>query len=323
MTCACRILLVLCALAAACSRSRTERSPARVAGQHAAPAAPGELRFAVIGDYGTGGADEMEVARLVASWNPAFIVTTGDNNHPDGAAADLESHVGAAYAAFIPGDHGAFGRGPEQPRFFPALGNHDWRSSTGLQPYIDYFRTPGNGRYYEVLLGDGRVQLDALDSDPHEPDGVDASSAQAAWLRARKTAPGVCLRIVAFHHPPFSSAVHGPSKWMQWPFRAMGIDAVLAGHEHVYEHLQIDGIPYLTNGLGGAELYDFPSSDPHSLVRYNQGHGALLITVAPEETRYELWSVAGEKVDAFAVPRHCELSAAPKVGTPTKSPGAP
>src|SRR5574341_300066 len=41
--------------------------------------------FAVIGDYGTGDQVEGAVADLVKSWQPEFIITTGDNNYPSGS----------------------------------------------------------------------------------------------------------------------------------------------------------------------------------------------------------------------------------------------
>ncbi len=37
--------------------------------------------FAVIGDYGQGRAQERAVAKLVASWNPGFVITTGRQLH--------------------------------------------------------------------------------------------------------------------------------------------------------------------------------------------------------------------------------------------------
>lgn len=42
------------------------------------------VRFAVIGDYGTAGQNELDVSNLVKSWTPDFIITVGDNNYPDG-----------------------------------------------------------------------------------------------------------------------------------------------------------------------------------------------------------------------------------------------
>ena len=42
--------------------------------------------FAVLGDYGSGDQNEADVAELVLSWQPDFIITLGDNNYPSGAA---------------------------------------------------------------------------------------------------------------------------------------------------------------------------------------------------------------------------------------------
>ena len=60
----------------------------------APPLGPALLRFAVIGDYGIDSAAEARVARMVASWNPDFVITTGDNNYPDGAAATIDANIG-------------------------------------------------------------------------------------------------------------------------------------------------------------------------------------------------------------------------------------
>ena len=43
---------------------------------------------------------------------------------------------------------------------------------------------------------------------------------------------------------------------MQWSFTAWGVDTVLAGHDHTYESLLVDGIPYFVNGLGGGRIYE-------------------------------------------------------------------
>ena len=64
-----------------------------------APTAP--FRIAVIGDYGMNNGPEADVADLVASWAPDVVVTTGDNNYPDGAAETLDANVGQFYHAFI------------------------------------------------------------------------------------------------------------------------------------------------------------------------------------------------------------------------------
>ncbi|PYV85585.1 MAG: alkaline phosphatase, partial [Acidobacteria bacterium] len=55
------------------------------------------VRFAVIGDYGTAGQNELDVSSLVKSWNPDFIITVGDNNYPDGWASTIDRNIGQYY----------------------------------------------------------------------------------------------------------------------------------------------------------------------------------------------------------------------------------
>ena len=142
-----------------------------------------DTRFAVIGDYGSGSQAEADVAALVKSWNPDLIITTGDNNYPDGAADTIDDNIGQFFHEFIFPYTGNYGQGAQENRFFPSLGNHDWYSLRGAQPYLEYFSLPGNERYYEFTRGP--VHFYALDSDSREPDGVGRSSQQAAWLQNR------------------------------------------------------------------------------------------------------------------------------------------
>ncbi|MGB9586346.1 MAG: hypothetical protein ACPL7A_02865, partial [Anaerolineales bacterium] len=55
------------------------------------------IHFAVIGDYGSGDQNEANVAKLVKSWNPDFIITTGDNNYPIGSEATIDYNIGQFY----------------------------------------------------------------------------------------------------------------------------------------------------------------------------------------------------------------------------------
>lgn len=238
-------------------------------------------RFAVIGDYGNNSAAERSVAALVASWDPDFVVTTGDNNYPAGAAKTIEANIGQHYGEYLNG------------RFWPALGNHDWQSikceDDCSGPYLAYFDLPNNERYYDFLSGP--VHIFVLDSDSREPDGIGVASTQAAWLQAGLAASVTPWQIVVTHHPPYSSAEHGSTEALQWPYAAWGADAVLSGHDHVYERLMVDGIPYIVNGSGGAKLYEFGTPAPGSQSRYNELHGALLVIVDQDDLVMQFWSV--------------------------------
>ena len=255
------------------------------------------LHFAVIGDFGEGGQGEADVAALVHGWNPDIIITVGDDNYPSGAASTIDAHIGQYYHDFIFPYTGTYGPGASENRFFPTLGNHDWLTA-GAKPYLDYFSLPGNERYYDFVRGP--VHFYALDSDENEPDGVNSASVQAAWLKQGLAGHSSPWNIVYFHHAPYSSGVmHGSTTWMQWPFATWGAQAVLSGHEHNYERLLVDGIPYFVDGVGGGGIYDFGNSLPESQFRYNADYGAMLVTATRTDLRFEFYNRARKLIDQY------------------------
>ena len=261
------------------------------------------IRFAVIGDYGADNQPEADVAKLVKSWNPYFIVTVGDNNYPDGAAATIDQNVGKYYYQFISPYSGQYGSNSGDNRFFPVMGNHDWDSSNG-KPYLNYFTLPNNERYYEVALGPVRVF--GLDSDEREPDGVTATSKQGRWLQRRLAASRTCWDVVVSHHSPFSSGLHqGSTPYMQWPFRTWGADLVLSGHDHLYERLSIGGLTFIVNGLGGDSLHPFGTPLAGSQVRYSADYGALLVDADKTRLLMRFYSRTGRLIDTYTLPKTC------------------
>jgi tartrate-resistant acid phosphatase type 5 len=255
-------------------------------------------RFAAIGDYGYAGPAEEAVADLVKGFRPDFVVTLGDNNYPLGAAETIDFNVGLFYHDFIAPYLGRFGCGAGRNRFFPALGNHDWYAPDA-RPYLDYFTLPGNERYYDVTWG--WVHVFALDSDSNEPDGITAGSVQAAWLKRRLATSTARWKVVYMHHPPYSSGPHGSTVELRWPYKEWGADLVLAGHDHDYERFDIDGLPYLVNGLGGAAFYAFGATVAGSVARFNESAGALFVEADASSLHARFQSVDGRQLDAFSL----------------------
>jgi tartrate-resistant acid phosphatase type 5 len=283
-----RSLLLIALATVACSKPAA--GPALVV-HH-----PGEqVRMAVIGDYGQAGPAEAAVAALVAGWQPELVITLGDNNYEQGFATTLDDNVGQYYHAFIFPYLGKYGSAATENRFFPSLGNHDWRTPNAW-PYLEYFTLPGNERYYELVWGP--LHLFALDSDPHEPDGVTADSDQAKWLQTRLAASTSPWQLVYMHHPPYSSGDHGSSEDMRWPFAAWGVDVVLAGHDHHYERIEQDGIVYFVNGLGGyPDRYAVGTPLPGSEVQFNAEHGAMLVQASALRLELRFMTASGREVD--------------------------
>ncbi len=264
----------------------------------ATPTPETRVRFAVIGDFGGDGPPEADVAALVKSWNPDFVITVGDNNYPNGSASTIDATIGQYYHDYIYPYQGEYGPGAETNRFFPSLGNHDWQTDAA-QPYLDYFTLPNNERYYDFTWGP--LHFFVLDSDSAEPDGISSSSVQGDWLKgnlAESTSP---WNVVYFHHAPYSSGLHGPSDWMQWPFKAWRASVVLSGHDHTYERLQEDGLTYFVNGLGGGAIYNFPRLYPGSQVRYNADYGAMLVEADSGQMTFQFFSRKDKLIDTFTL----------------------
>lgn len=280
----------------ACPGGQVTDGPAAAGGRSSArpPGEPSSLRFAVIGDYGRDGEDEAEVARRVAAWDPALILTVGDNNYNDGLDSTIDANVGKHYHRFIAPYTGSHGPGAAENRFFPAPGNHDWNAGT-LQPYLDYFSLPGNERYYRLRRGP--VECFVLDSDPREPDGAALGSVQAQWLEAALADSEASFQVVLLHHAPHSSGRHGGTAAMRWPFAEWGADLVIAGHDHDYERLLVDGLPYIVVGTGGAPLRDFEAEAPGSQRGHADVFGALRVEATAQQMLVDFIAASGARLD--------------------------
>ena len=267
--------------------------------------ASASVRFAVVGDYGSAGPAAADVAALVKSRDPDFVITTGDNNYDAGAAETIDANVGQYFHDYLFNYPGRFGPGSPTRRFFPTLGNHDW-GTPGAEPYLRFFDLPdeagggdGGERYYDFAAGP--VHFFALDSDPHEPHGVGPGSAQRRWLRRGLAAAPEPFKVVYFHHPPHSSGAHGGAPDMRWPFKAWGVTAVLAGHDHTYERLEVGGLTYFVNGLGGRSIYEFPSAADGSRVRFNGDYGAMFVEGDESALAFRFVTRGGQAVDEYTL----------------------
>lgn len=260
---------------------------------------PGDVQFAVIGDYGYTGEPEAAVAALVTSWNPEFIVTVGDNNYMDGEAETIDGNIGQYYSDYIFPYLGEYQSTATENRFWPALGNHDLRTDQG-QPYFDYFTLPGNERYYDFI--EGPIHFFIMNSDPSEPNGRSMDSVQAQWLKTGLAESEQPWNLVIMHHTPYTSSLkRNPDKELQWPFKAWGATAVLSGHDHLYERFEVAGFPYFINGAGGKDLYRFGPAEPGSIVRYNQDYGAMQIHAAADCINFSFYNTEQTLIDSVSL----------------------
>jgi len=256
------------------------------------------VRFAVIGDYGSGKRAERDIALLVKGWNPDFITTLGDNNHPVGSAETIDRNIGQFFHEYISFYKGMYGSGATTNRFFPIPGHRDWDTNK-LQPYLDYFTLPGNERYYDFTWGP--VHFFMLDTDEREPDGATVFSTQGEWLRRKLAESTSPWNLIYAHHAPYLSRKMDGFPRMRWPFKDWGAHAVLSGFYHVYERLSIEGIPYFINGVGGSSITGFGKINPNSQFRYNKDYGAMLVVASNSQITFRFINRKGKNIDSYTV----------------------
>jgi hypothetical protein len=164
---------------------------------------------------------------------------------------------------------------------------------------LNYFTLPGNERYYDFVKG--IVHFFVLNSCSSEPDGVSITSTQALWLRSRLLESLYKWKIVYFHHPPYSSGYHGSSEYTRWPFKDWGVNAIFSGHEHSYERLEVQEIPYFVNGSGGKPIRSFYDILPESKTRYSETQGAQLVKVYEDSIVFRFYNVNDSLIDKYVL----------------------
>jgi hypothetical protein len=262
------------------------------------------IEFSVIADYGDKSNAERDVAAMVKGWDPQFIVTLGDNNYGSVGIGDengWEERVGQFYGEYILGRSDNLYPNQTSPtqRFFPSVGNHDDTLTGSLAGYVDYFvtdpageRLPTGGGAHEEFKSyyafeKGNTQFFVIDS----VFGGGSLIEQRDWLRQGLAESTAQWKLVVMHYDPYSSGSHGNTSSVQWPYKQWGADIVLAGHDHNYERIEIDGFPYLVNGLGGRppRLVGTPISG--SKLVYDDTNGAMRVTIDGLVARFEFLSL--------------------------------
>jgi hypothetical protein len=101
-----------------------------------------QLTIGVIGDYGAayaGGAslsNVQAVVNLIESWKPDLIITTGDNNYPDGEASNIDTNIGQFFHHYIHPYVGTFGPGGPPTAFGLASAITNGHSASRAWPLI-------------------------------------------------------------------------------------------------------------------------------------------------------------------------------------------
>lgn len=271
--------------------------PLMVAAQIAGPRDAESVRFAVIGDSGTGSTPQYELAqRLTAArevFPYAFVLMMGDNIYGSDSPRDFEKKFERPYAALL---------GAGVP-FYATLGNHDDPS----QRLYKHFNMDGQ-RYY--TFSKGPVAFFVMDSTYMD-------RAQIDWLDRELGASRAHWKVAYGHHPLYSSGGRHGSEidlrvLVEPLFVKHGVDVVLAGHEHFYERVKPQqGIYYFTSGAAGKLRKGNIEPGPLTAAGFDEDLSFMLMEIAGDQLNFQVVSRSGAIVDRGTLDRPADPVAAP------------
>lgn len=258
------------------------------------PLTDGSVRFAVMGDNGTGEPAQYEVARQMAAFHAEFpfdfVIMLGDNIYGADAPADMRAKFETPYKPLL--DEGV--------TFHASLGNHDNPNQRFYKPF-----NMGGQRYYTYRAPKGGdVRFFVLDTDY-------VDKAQLDWLEKELAASNSAWKIAYFHHPLYSSAkFHGSaleSRAVLEPlFVKYGVHAVFSGHDHVYERTkpQKGGIVYWVSGAGGSLRKGNIRPSAFTAKYFDADQSFMLIEIVGDDLYYQTISRTGATVDNGVLHRY-------------------
>jgi len=255
------------------------------------PKKPESVRFAIIGDSGTGGDAQLRVAeKLIAAHREypfEFALMMGDNLYGGDGPTDYQKKFERPYKPLL--DAGV--------KFYAALGNHDDPNERFYKP----FNMSGE-RYYSFKAPRGSVRFFALDSNYVDKD-------QMAWLEKELPASQSDWKICFFHHPLYSSGEkHGPEveirEKLEPLFLKYGVDVVFTGHEHFYERIKPQkGITYFIQGSSAKLRKGNIGPSTTTAKGFDQGYTFMLIEIDKDQLFFQTISDEGKTVDSGVVTR--------------------
>jgi predicted phosphodiesterase len=248
------------------------------------PLESNSVRFAVIGDSGTGDREQNEVAQVMERYRKVFkyefVIMLGDNIYGGHQASDFRRKFEEPYKSLL--DAGV--------KFYAALGNHDDPNEERLYKPFNM----GGERYYSFKKGD--VEFFVLDSNYMDPK-------QLTWLDQALQKSKAKWKVSYFHHPLYSDGLsHGPDLDLRSQltplFQRYCVNVVFSGHEHVYERLQPEhSTSYFVLGNSAKLMtHDFRAS-----VQMEKGFDTdrafMLVEISPDRLYFQVISRTARTID--------------------------
>jgi hypothetical protein len=286
----------------AAPRPATVAAPAAAEAPIPLPNRKGSLKFAVLGDFGTGAKVEYQLAEQMAKLYGRFhldlVVLVGDNLYGGERPQDFKNKFETPYRPLL--DAGV--------PFYAALGNHDARAQ------VDYEHFNMQGKlYYSLKAPHQGVRFFMLDSTYPVPEQIE-------WLEKELKGSNDDWKIAIFHHPLYSSGGrHGSDLQLRQTLEPLfikyNVSVAFTGHDHFYERIKPQhGIVHFVVGSGGRLAPD-DIAKPSDLTAkgFDTDQAFLAAEIDGDEMVFNAISRTGEIVDSGRIAR--------RVAPPAKASG--
>lgn len=253
------------------------------------PLKPNSVRFAVIGDMGTGTKPQYQTAAKMNEMRDKFpfdfVIMLGDNIYGGHTPRDFENKFEQPYKPLLSAG----------VKFYATLGNHDKPNDRFYKPFNM------NGQSYYTYKKNN-VRFFAMDTTYMSPQ-------QLAWLEKELQNASSDWIICYFHHALYSSAAfHGSATELRAILEPLfvkyRVNAVFSGHDHVYERVKPQkGIQYFTEGASGALRMGNLKRSEVTAFGYDQDCSFMLVEIAGDELHFQTITRTGRTIDSGVIQR--------------------
>ena len=250
------------------------------------------LKFAVLGDFGTGSKEQYQLAAQMKRVHDVFpyelVTLVGDNLYGSERPQDFQTKFETPYKPLL--DAGV--------KFYASLGNHDARE----QRYYKLFNMDGK-LYYSYKPSKQSVRFFALESTYLDPE-------QIAWFEKELKDSNSDWKIPYFHHPPYSSGDrHGSDtrlrEVLEPLFLKYNVSVVFTGHDHFYERTKPQkGIVYFVVGSGGQlRKGNIDKGSGLTAAGNDQDQAFMAVEINGDQMWFNAVSRAGQVIDSGEITR--------------------
>jgi 3',5'-cyclic AMP phosphodiesterase CpdA len=251
------------------------------------PGEPASLKFAVIGDNGTGTPPQYDVGRQMAAARGRFpfefVIMLGDNMYGRQQPQDFVDKFERPYAALLQAG----------VPFFATLGNHDDQNNR----FYKGFNMAGERYYTFARKG---IRFFVFDSNLMD-------KAQIAWIESKLQQSPERWKICYFHHPLYSNGGrHGSDVELRVVLEPLlvryGVSVVFSGHEHVYERIRPQkGITYFVDGSSGQLRTGDVTPSATTAASFDQDLTFMLVEINDDAMFFQTITRTGAVVDSGVI----------------------